>query len=218
MGGVGAVHFLKVMDSLYGEDLAYIQGIAFGGLARGAAPEIVRLLKSANTPVRRVVDLGCGAGVLTSALIEAAFDVTAVDDSAHLLALAAATAPGARFVKASIHHLEIPECEAILAIGEPLTYHPEIGEADCLVWNFFQKAARILPAGGMLIFDIIETENRRSPAGFGGLVQIGPCWSIPLKTKPPARWFGRSKASGRLATRIGVVASFTGFAFSIGTS
>ena len=39
------------MTSFYGQDLAYIQAAAFGGLAQGAAPEIVRFLKAAVVPV-----------------------------------------------------------------------------------------------------------------------------------------------------------------------
>ena len=91
------------MASLYAQDLAYIQSAAFGGLAQAAAPEIVRLLKTAATPIHRVVDVGCGAGVLTSALVDAGFDVTGVDSSADLLAIAAASVPGASFMNASIY-------------------------------------------------------------------------------------------------------------------
>jgi hypothetical protein len=40
--------------ALYGEDFAYIHAAAFGGLARSAAPEIVRLLKSAAIPNRKI--------------------------------------------------------------------------------------------------------------------------------------------------------------------
>jgi 2-polyprenyl-3-methyl-5-hydroxy-6-metoxy-1,4-benzoquinol methylase len=88
---------------LYGQDLAYIQSAAFGGLARAAAPEIARLLKTASTLIHRVIDVGCGAGVLTSALVEAGFDVTGVDSSSDLLAIAAQSVPGACFVNAAIY-------------------------------------------------------------------------------------------------------------------
>jgi SAM-dependent methyltransferase len=145
------------MALLYDQDLASIQSAAFGGLARAAAPEIVRLLKTAATPIHRIIDVGCGAGVLTSALVEAGFDVTGVDCSADLLAIAAASVPGARFVNASIYDYAIPGCEAIVAIGEPLTYHDEIADADRRVHDFLQRSAAILPPGGMLIFDVIET-------------------------------------------------------------
>lgn len=153
---------------LYGQDLAYIHAVAFGGLARGASAEIVRLLKSAGTPIHRVVDAGCGAGVLTAALIEAGFDVTGVDNSADLLAIAGAHVPQARFVNASLYELGIPACQAILAIGEPLTYHAEGEEADRLVGNLFRRASAALPCGGLLIFDVIE---------IGGLSLDGKSWS-----------------------------------------
>jgi hypothetical protein len=54
------------MEPLYKQDLAYIQAAAFGRLAQGAAPEIIRLLKCAPGQIRRVVDVGCGAGPLSA--------------------------------------------------------------------------------------------------------------------------------------------------------
>jgi 2-polyprenyl-3-methyl-5-hydroxy-6-metoxy-1,4-benzoquinol methylase len=89
------------VESLYRGDLAYIHATAFGGLAQGAAQEIVRLLKSAPIEIRHVVDLGCGAGPLSASLIEAGFEVTGIDNSAELLAIARAAVPKAQFVNAS---------------------------------------------------------------------------------------------------------------------
>src|SRR5262249_39114219 len=58
------------MESLYQCDLAYVQAVAFETLARGAAPEIIRRLQTSSTRVRKVMDVGCGAGPLTKALVE----------------------------------------------------------------------------------------------------------------------------------------------------
>jgi SAM-dependent methyltransferase len=145
------------MGSPYGPDLAYIHAAAFGGLARNAAPEIVRLLKSAVIRIRNVLDLGCGAGVLTAALVSAGFRATGVDTSTDLLAMARAAVQCADFVQASIYDFPLPRCEAIVAVGEPLTYHADPEQADALVQDFFCRAARVLPSGGILIFDVIET-------------------------------------------------------------
>jgi SAM-dependent methyltransferase len=164
---------------LYGQDLAYIQSAAFGGLARAAAPEIARLLKTASTLIHRVIDVGCGAGVLTSALVEAGFDVTGVDASSDLLAIAARSVPGACFVNAAIYDYPIPGCEAIVAIGEPLTYHDEIAEADRRVHDFLQRSAAILPPGGMLIFDLIETGE---PSLAGRFWTSGTDWAVLAET------------------------------------
>jgi 2-polyprenyl-3-methyl-5-hydroxy-6-metoxy-1,4-benzoquinol methylase len=59
------------MESQYQRDLAYVQAVAFGALALGAAADIVRRLRNSGAPVRRVIDVGCGAGPLTKALTEA---------------------------------------------------------------------------------------------------------------------------------------------------
>jgi len=43
-----------------------------------------------------------------------------MDNSAELVAIARAAVPRARFIHKSIYDAEIPACEAILAVGEPL--------------------------------------------------------------------------------------------------
>lgn len=167
------------MGTFYGRDLAYIHATAFGGLAQGATSEIVRLLKSAAIPIRHVVDVGCGAGVLTAAMVEAGFNVTGVDNSADLLEIAAAAVPGAHFVKASIYGFQIPACEAIVALGEPLRYHSEGAEADRLVRNFFQQVSGVLPSGGLFIFDVIETGE---PPLTGRFWSSGSDWAVLVDT------------------------------------
>ena len=46
----------------YKQDLEYIHAAGFGGLAQGAAPEIIRMLKCAPVRIRRVVDVGLRSG------------------------------------------------------------------------------------------------------------------------------------------------------------
>jgi SAM-dependent methyltransferase len=164
---------------LYDLDLAYIQAAAFENPAHGAAPEIVRLLKCASTRVRRVVDVGCGAGPLTAALMAAGFEVTAIDQSAELLSIARQAAPAAHFVHASIYDTEIPACEAVLAVGEPLTYHGRDADGDRLVKRFFERVSEILPPGGMLIFDVIELGK---PSLAGRFWSSGDDWAVMVDT------------------------------------
>lgn len=136
------------MATLYQCDLAYIHAVAFETIAREAAREIIRRLQSSSAPVRRVMDLGCGAGPLTKAFVNAGFEVTGVDTSAELLELARARGPAAHFVHGSIYDTEIHGYDAVVAVGEPLTYHPEEANAENLVTTFFQRAAKNLPPGG----------------------------------------------------------------------
>jgi SAM-dependent methyltransferase len=167
------------MATLYQRDLAYVHAAAFETIARGAAREIIRRLQSSSAPVRKVMDVGCGAGPLARALVEAGFEVTGVDTSAELLELARARVPAARFVHASIYDTEIHGYDAVVAVGEPLTYHLEEADADNLVTTFFQRAAEALPPGGLLIFDVIGLGE---PSLAGRTWSSGDDWAVLVGT------------------------------------
>lgn len=166
------------MSSLYQPDLAFIQASGFADFARGAAPEIVRQLSSAGT-VRRVVDVGCGAGPLTAALAHAGFEVTGIDVSTELLRFARAVCPSAHFIPGSIYDQRIPACDAILAVGEPLTYH-DGGGAEDQVREFFQRASEALPSSGLLIFDLIELGD---PSLAGHFWKTAEDWAVLSETQ-----------------------------------
>jgi len=125
------------------------------------------------------MDVGCGAGPLTKALVEAGFDVTGVDNSAELLKLANANVPTAHFVYASVYDVQIRDYDAVIALGEPLTYHPDGVDADNLVSGFFQRVAEALPPGGMLIFDVIGLGE---PSLAGRTWRSGDDWAVLVET------------------------------------
>jgi len=170
---------ISLVGSRYQQDLAHIQAAAFGTLARGAASEILRRLRNARVAVHRVAEVGCGAGPLTEALVDAGFEVTGIDPSAELLAFARAAAPAAHFIHASIYDAEIPPCEAIVALGEPLTYHPEGVDADLRISGFLHRSSAVLPCGGILIFDIIECGE---PSLTGRVWSSGNGWAVLVDT------------------------------------
>ena len=68
------------------------------------------------------MDVGCGAGPSSAALVEAGFEVTGIDSSAELLTIARATVSRAHFIHGLVYETQIPACEAIVALGEPPTY------------------------------------------------------------------------------------------------
>jgi hypothetical protein len=74
----------------------------------------------------------------------------------------------------------MPACEAIIALGEPLTYHEEGVDADGLVHSFFRASSDILPAGGMLIFDVIELGD---PSLAGRYWSSGEDWVVLAETE-----------------------------------
>jgi SAM-dependent methyltransferase len=159
--------------STYGEDLAFIQARGFAGFASAAIAEL--LPKLSEQGVSRVVDVGCGAGVTTKALVEAGFETLAIEPAPALLAIAREAAPGATFLRTSAYVAELPPCDAVLALGEPLTYHHPDADADGLVRAFFRKVAGALRGGGVLIFDLIESEGEALDArGWAS----GPDWAV----------------------------------------
>jgi SAM-dependent methyltransferase len=136
----------------YRPDLAYIHHHGFSEFAESAAPGIIAMLRGANLPpTALVVDLGCGSGILARELTNAGFAVVGVDASSAMLRLARATAPLARFRRASFASMRIPPCDTILAVGEVLNYGTF---AD--VRMFVANAARALRKGGVLLFDAAE--------------------------------------------------------------
>ena len=167
------------MQSLYQRDLAYIHAAAFGGFALGAAAEIVRRLRSAAVQIRRVVDVGCGAGALTKVLIEAGFNVIGIDTSDELLEVARMNAPTAHFVLGSVYEMPVGACDAVVALGESLTYHSKNTDADNRVNRFFQNIAEVLPPGGILIFDVIGLGE---PSLAGRTWNSGEDWAVLVQT------------------------------------
>src|SRR2546428_5340516 len=139
----------------YRSDLAYVHDAGFGEFARRAAPGILRRLERAGVAEGLVVDVGCGSGILAEALIEAGYEVIGVDQSEAMLRLARQRAPGARFVRSSFLDLELPGCSAVTAVGECFSYGFDSRVGRRSVKRFFTKIHRALPAGGLLIFDVV---------------------------------------------------------------
>jgi SAM-dependent methyltransferase len=141
----------------YDEDLAYVHAVGFSGLVTGAMSCVLPRLRADPTPVRRMYDVGCGSGVSTRALVDAGYEVVGLEPSPSLAAMARAAAPSAEVVEATIYGVELERCDAILAIGEPLTYHARDTDPRGRLQSFFAAAARALRPGGHLMFDLIET-------------------------------------------------------------
>jgi SAM-dependent methyltransferase len=130
---------------VYRDDVAHIHHEGFSEFARSAAPGVVDLLRRAGIERGRIIEVGCGSGVLASELTRAGYDVLGFDASAAMIDLARVTAPNARFAVARFEDAPLEPCEAIVAMGEVLNY----GDARA----FLPRAAR---AARFLLFDIAE--------------------------------------------------------------
>lgn len=157
----------------YGDDLAYIHARGFTALADAAADEILQLLGEPRGPV---VDLGCGNGVTTRALVAAGHDVIAVDSSPAMLELARRAAPEARFVRASVLDFQPPGgCAAVLAVGEVLNY------ADGSLDPLFGRVAAALKTGGLFAFDLAGPGRVPGSEPVRGWYE-GDDWAILVET------------------------------------
>lgn len=161
------------MTELYDEDLAFIHASGFGELAAAAMAAVIPRLKARGA--RRVIDVGCGAGITTKALVDAGFETLAIEPSAALLEMARKGVPSARFHRASAYDICLEACDAILAVGEPLTYHAPSDDAEARLRGFFGDASRALPMGGALVFDLIETGE---PPLHARTWKGGPGWAV----------------------------------------
>jgi SAM-dependent methyltransferase len=144
--------------SHYGEDLAWIHHAGFSDFATSAAAGVIALLRRGESAVGsrrsavtkapvRVVDLGCGSGVLARALCDAGYDVLGIDPSAAMIDLARANAPAARFEVGRFEEVTLPPCLAITALGEVLNH----ATLDALR-TFFSRIA----SGTLVVFDVAE--------------------------------------------------------------
>ena len=144
----------------YKDDLSYIHHVGFGGLAGGAAPGLLGLLRDAGIREGLVVDLGCGSGLWARDLTGAGYEALGIDSSAAMIELARSVAPRARFVQASLFDAELPRCDAVTALGEPFSYIPEGLDAPPPLADLFERVAQALRPGGLFLFDLVVRSGR----------------------------------------------------------
>ena len=134
----------------YDEDLAYTHDRGFGHVAEDAARYVLTLLPGHAS----VVELGCGSGITARRLTDAGHDVTGIDQSEALIALARERAPEARFTVGSFVTEPLPGCDAVLAIGEVLNYLFDEGNTRAALPQLFARIDAALRPGGLLLFDL----------------------------------------------------------------
>jgi SAM-dependent methyltransferase len=169
---------------IYGADLAHVHHAGFSEYARRAAPEIARLLGAckpfSRQPRRRlpVIEFGSGGGTTARYLSTRGFEVMGFDQSAAMVTLARRTAPLARFAVGSLASTPLPRCGAIVALGEVVNYlgdRRNISAHDRRLFRFFDRAARALVPGGLLLFDFMESARRRT---FDASTRSADDWAV----------------------------------------
>jgi SAM-dependent methyltransferase len=172
------------MSRHYSEDLAYIHHEGFSTSIRQATPYLLRLLNKArrNASYSKgekplVVDLGCGSGVWARELVQAGYDVVAVDISDAMIRLARKNVSGARFVQGSFLDTEFPQCDAVTALGEVVNYAFDARVKGPELLRFFRRVYAALRPGGVFVLDVAGP-GRAGPRGRREGGSVGPDWAI----------------------------------------
>jgi SAM-dependent methyltransferase len=139
------------------------------------------LLKPVLTRAGRVVELGCGSGLLTRHLVAAGHRVVATDASPAMLELARETAAGAEEIRLlTLPDDPIPPADAIVSVGHVLNYLPDEAAID----RALRAVARALRAGGILALDICDLEyGKRTETSVGRATDD---WALVTQFSLPA--------------------------------
>jgi len=119
------------------------------------AVEVTRLedcfARHSASPVRRVLDVGCGTGRHVAELAARGYDVVGVDRSAEMLAIAKRRSPAGRFVEADMCEVELGETfDAVVVLFAALSYNT----TPSAIQRTLSALRRHVSAGGLLVADV----------------------------------------------------------------
>ena len=167
----------------YRDDLALVHHRGFGFHADMCAPGIVALLGPVRDRRGRVVELGCGSGLLTRHLLDAGHRVVATDASPAMLELAREAAPDAEDVRqVTLPDDPIPGADAIVSVGHALNYLPDEAAID----RAFIAIADALRPGGVLAIDVCDLEWGSARLDVATHGRVGQDWAIITEASTPA--------------------------------
>jgi len=143
------------VEAYYRSDLAWVHHTGCSQYVELTWPGIVRLLRDGGLGHgARVLDVGCGSGLLAQRLLDAKFRVTGIDASPAMIDLARSGVPGARFevMRLPAGSLDaLPQAEAVVSTGHVLNYldsKRDIAQA-------LRELAHALRPGGVLAIDLM---------------------------------------------------------------
>jgi SAM-dependent methyltransferase len=121
-------------------------------------------------PGGRVADLGCGPGRTTARLASLGLDVSGLDLSESMLAIARRENPGIRFAQGSMLELDFPDGSLAGVVSFYSTIHTPLEELPAL----FAELHRVLAPGGHLLLAFqVGDEPRHHHRPWGHPVSLG---------------------------------------------
>lgn len=177
---------------MYGPDLAWIHHAGYSQHVANAWPGIVRFLREGGlAPGARVLDVGCGSGLLCRRLVEAGFVATGIDASPAMIEIARSYAPAAAFevMRLPIGALAsgrggLPETDAVVSTGHVLNY---LDSRHAIARTLAELACSLRP-GGVLAIDLMTEEYRHGHNGASAHAKVSDDWVIVSRFSRPAAY------------------------------
>ncbi len=164
-----------MQEPFYGADLARVHDEGFDFWVRAATPALLARLRANGIEDGLVVELGCGSGISSAALLGAGYDVLGVAVSEARLEIARERAPAGRFVHGSAHDVALPRgAAAVTAVGEVVNYGGPASLAPLL-----RRVHDALAPGGLLAFD--AAAPGREPDGRRAASYEGDGWTVAFE-------------------------------------
>jgi SAM-dependent methyltransferase len=124
-------------------------------------PIYLELLTEQNPGIRRILDLGCGTGMLTGMLADSGYEVVGLDLSARMLQVARARHGSIPFVQGDFTRPpDLGRFDAVVTFGEPFNYLPD----EAALTGTLREVAAQLDVGGVLLFDLLSRRSFRRMA------------------------------------------------------
>lgn len=116
-----------------------------------AIPYLRRLLLDELKPHATILDLCCGSGHVTQALISEGYQLTGLDGSQQLPSYAKANAPQASFIWADARSFTLPgSYDAMICLNDSLNHVSQLEELKTVFQNVFAVVRR----HGSFVFDL----------------------------------------------------------------